>query len=108
MQCPRRSLVGPPDLPLQFALSPARAFFAARLLGASKHVKIKTIESIPVRLPMKKPVQMAGEAVARAENVFVRIESDSGTVGWGEAAAARIPAGRCATPPRSFPKQRWP
>jgi len=51
-------------------------------------VKIKTIESIPVRLPMKKPVQMAGEAVARAENVFVRIESDSGTVGWGEAAAA--------------------
>jgi muconate cycloisomerase len=51
-------------------------------------VKIKTIESIAVRLPMKKPVQMAGETVAQAENVFVRIESDSGAVGWGEAAAA--------------------
>src|SRR5215469_8891573 len=37
---------------------------------------------------MKKPVQMAGETVAQAENVFVRIESDAGAVGWGEAAAA--------------------
>jgi L-alanine-DL-glutamate epimerase-like enolase superfamily enzyme len=49
---------------------------------------IKTIEAIAVRLPMKKPVQMAGETVAQAENVFVRIESDAGAVGWGEAAAA--------------------
>src|SRR5215831_13440286 len=37
---------------------------------------------------MKKPVQMAGETVAQAENVFVRIESDAGAVGWGEAASA--------------------
>ena len=37
---------------------------------------------------MKKPVQMAGETVAQAENVFVRVESDAGAVGWGEAAAA--------------------
>jgi muconate cycloisomerase len=51
-------------------------------------VKIKTIETIAVRLPMKKPVQMAGETVAKADNVFVRIEADSGAVGWGEAAAA--------------------
>ncbi len=51
-------------------------------------MKIKTIEAIAVSLPMKKPVQMAGETVARAENVFVRIESDIGVVGWGEAAAA--------------------
>lgn len=51
-------------------------------------MKIKTIEAIAVRLPMQKPVQMAGETVAQAENVFVRIESDAGVVGWGEAAAA--------------------
>jgi muconate cycloisomerase len=51
-------------------------------------MKIKTIEAIAVSLPMKKPVQMAGETVAQAENVFVRIESDAGAVGWGEAAAA--------------------
>jgi L-alanine-DL-glutamate epimerase-like enolase superfamily enzyme len=51
-------------------------------------VKIKTIEAVPVRLPMQKPVQMAGETVAQAENIFVRIESDAGAVGWGEAASA--------------------
>jgi muconate cycloisomerase len=51
-------------------------------------VKIKAIEPIAVSLPMKKPVQMAGETVARADNVFVRVESDTGAVGWGEAASA--------------------
>ncbi len=51
-------------------------------------MKIKVIEPIPVSLPMKKPVQMAGETVTRADNVIVRIEADDGTVGWGEAAAA--------------------
>jgi L-alanine-DL-glutamate epimerase-like enolase superfamily enzyme len=52
------------------------------------HVKIKVIEPIAVSLPMKKPVQMAGETVARADNVFVRIETEDGVVGWGEAASA--------------------
>jgi muconate cycloisomerase len=52
------------------------------------NLKIKTIEPIAVSLPMKKPVQMAGETVARADNVLVRIEADDGTIGWGEAAAA--------------------
>jgi muconate cycloisomerase len=51
-------------------------------------VKIKVIEPIAVTLPMKKPVQMAGETVARADNVFVRIEAENGVVGWGEAASA--------------------
>jgi len=51
-------------------------------------IKITKIEAIAVSLPMKKPVQMAGETVAQAENVFVRVESDAGAVGWGEAAAA--------------------
>jgi L-alanine-DL-glutamate epimerase-like enolase superfamily enzyme len=51
-------------------------------------VKIKRIEPIAVSLPMKKPVQMAGETVTRADNVLVRIESDAGVVGWGEAASA--------------------
>jgi muconate cycloisomerase len=51
-------------------------------------VKITAIEPIAVSLPMKKPVQMAGETVTRADNVLVRIESDGGVVGWGEAASA--------------------
>jgi muconate cycloisomerase len=51
-------------------------------------VRIKTIEPIAISLPMKKPVKMAGETVTRADNILVRIETDDGAVGWGEAAAA--------------------
>jgi L-alanine-DL-glutamate epimerase-like enolase superfamily enzyme len=51
-------------------------------------VKIKSVEPIAVSLPMKKPVQMSGETVARADNVFVRVEAENGVTGWGEAASA--------------------
>lgn len=51
-------------------------------------MRIVRIEPIAVRLPMAKPVRMAGEEVRAAENVLLRIESDDGTVGWGEAASA--------------------
>jgi L-alanine-DL-glutamate epimerase-like enolase superfamily enzyme len=61
---------------------------AAQYARLSDAVKIKAIEPIAVSLPMKKPVQMSGETVARADNVFVRIESDNGVTGWGEAASA--------------------
>jgi L-alanine-DL-glutamate epimerase-like enolase superfamily enzyme len=54
----------------------------------ASQLKIKAIEPIAISLPMKKPVQMAGETVGRADNVLVRIEAEDGTVGWGEAAAA--------------------
>ena len=56
-------------------------------------MQIKTIEPIPVSLPMLKPVIMAGEEVRRADNVLVRIETDSGLVGWGEAASAPLMTG---------------
>ena len=51
-------------------------------------MKIASIEPIAVALPMKKPVFMAGVEIRQADNVLVRIESDAGVVGWGEAAAA--------------------
>jgi muconate cycloisomerase len=51
-------------------------------------VNIVKIEPIAVSLPMKKPVVMAGEEVRQADNLLVRIEADSGIVGWGEAASA--------------------
>jgi muconate cycloisomerase len=51
-------------------------------------MKIKAVEPIAVGLPMQKPVKMAGEVVTRADNVIVRVESDGGIVGWGEAASA--------------------
>ncbi len=56
-------------------------------------MKIKAIEPIAVSLPMKKPVQMSGETVTRADNVLLRIESDDGAVGWGEAASAPLMTG---------------
>jgi L-alanine-DL-glutamate epimerase-like enolase superfamily enzyme len=51
-------------------------------------VKIKAIEPIAVSLPMHKAVTMAGETVARADNMLIRVASDDGHIGWGEAAAA--------------------
>jgi L-alanine-DL-glutamate epimerase-like enolase superfamily enzyme len=51
-------------------------------------VQIKSIAPIAVRLPMIKPLIMAGEEVRQADNVLVRIETDTGLVGWGEAASA--------------------
>jgi L-alanine-DL-glutamate epimerase-like enolase superfamily enzyme len=56
-------------------------------------VKIKSIEPIAISLPMLKPVIMAGEEVRQADNVLVRIETDTGLVGWGEAAAAPVMTG---------------
>jgi L-alanine-DL-glutamate epimerase-like enolase superfamily enzyme len=49
---------------------------------------IKSVEAIPISIPMLKPVIMAGEEVRRADNVLVRIESDDCIIGWGEAASA--------------------
>jgi len=42
---------------------------------------------------MLKPVIMAGEEIRRASNALVRIETDNGVVGWGEAGAAPMHTG---------------
>src|SRR5262245_36315520 len=49
---------------------------------------IRRVDAIPVALPLKKPMKMAGVTIATADNVLVRIEADGGLVGWGEAASA--------------------
>ncbi len=51
-------------------------------------MKIKHIEAIPISLPMVKPVKMSLEEVSSANNALVRLETDDGVVGWGEAASA--------------------
>ena len=51
-------------------------------------MKIKRIEPIAVSLPMVKPVKMSFEEVRGANNALVRLEINSGVVGWGEAASA--------------------
>jgi L-alanine-DL-glutamate epimerase-like enolase superfamily enzyme len=47
-----------------------------------------TGEAIPVVLPLVKPMLMAAERIATAENLIVRIEADNGLVGWGEGTVA--------------------
>ena len=49
---------------------------------------VRRIDAIPVALPLKAPMKMAGITIRRAENLLVRVESTSGHVGWGEAPSA--------------------
>src|SRR4029077_15936755 len=53
----------------------------------SPPLAIRRVDAIPVALPLKKPMRMAGVEMTRALNVVVRIEAKDGTVGWGEAAS---------------------
>ena len=56
-------------------------------------LEIVRVEAIPVALPLKKPVVMAGERIERAFNLIVRVEAANGLVGWGEAASAPLMTG---------------
>jgi muconate cycloisomerase len=49
---------------------------------------IGRVNAIPVALPLRQPMKMAGETIAHARNIVVRVEASDGTVGWGEAASA--------------------
>ena len=49
---------------------------------------VRRIDAIPVALPLKAPMKMAGITVTKAENLLVRVEATTGVVGWGEAPAA--------------------
>ena len=51
-------------------------------------MKLREIRPIAVSIPMSKPIKMAGVELRNADNVLVRIETDEGIVGWGEAASA--------------------
>jgi L-alanine-DL-glutamate epimerase-like enolase superfamily enzyme len=51
-------------------------------------LRIAQITAIPVAVPLKKPVMMAGSTIATADNVVVRVTDDGGLAGWGEAASA--------------------
>ena len=55
---------------------------------ARESLIIRRLDAIPVALPLKKPMAMAGVTISRAFNILVRIEAADGTVGWGEAASA--------------------
>ncbi|MBI1397245.1 MAG: hypothetical protein GC151_14830 [Betaproteobacteria bacterium] len=61
---------------------------AYEIIRGAEHVRIRFIEPLWVRLPMRRPMHMAGVDVGVADNVLVRIVADSGETGWGEAASA--------------------
>jgi muconate cycloisomerase len=49
---------------------------------------VRRVDAIPVALPLKAPMKMAGVTITKADNLLVRIEAADGCVGWGEAASA--------------------
>lgn len=49
---------------------------------------IKRIDAIPVSIPLKKPVNMAGVRIETSYDLIVRVEAANGLVGWGEASVA--------------------
>ncbi|NKB50169.1 MAG: hypothetical protein GKS02_12505 [Alphaproteobacteria bacterium] len=48
-------------------------------------MKITEITPIAVSLPMTRPLKMAGLVFDHSDNVLVRVTTDNGLVGWGEA-----------------------
>jgi muconate cycloisomerase len=51
-------------------------------------IRLKRMDLFPVAIPLTQPMKMAGVVIRDAENLFIRIESADGLVGWGEAASA--------------------
>ena len=56
-------------------------------------MKITALEIHPVSLRLKEPFKIALESVAAAENVYVKVLTDEGIAGWGEAAPFKMVTG---------------
>ncbi len=56
-------------------------------------MKITRIDALHVTIPMTSPFRKAGRVQHDADNALVRIETNDGFVGWGEAAAAPLLTG---------------
>jgi L-alanine-DL-glutamate epimerase-like enolase superfamily enzyme len=56
-------------------------------------VKVVKVEAFHVSIPMSSPFRKAGHVQHEADNALVRIETDDGLVGWGEAASAPLLTG---------------
>jgi muconate cycloisomerase len=51
-------------------------------------MKITKIEPIVADFPLIRPIKMSGVEIGVSENVLVRVETDNGLVGWGEASSS--------------------
>ncbi len=54
----------------------------------AKPLIIKRVDAIPIAIPLKKPVSMAGVRIDVSYDLLVRVEAANGLVGWGEASVA--------------------
>jgi len=51
-------------------------------------MKIASVEAIPIRVPLTKPIVMSHITVHQSDNVLVKVTTDDGVVGWGEGVEA--------------------
>jgi muconate cycloisomerase len=56
--------------------------------GRNNGMKVRRIEPIAVDIPLTRTVRMALEEIRATANLIVRLETDEGVVGWGDAPAA--------------------
>src|SRR6202044_1211189 len=51
-------------------------------------MKITRITPFATALPLRRPMKTGGSEMTTVENIFVRIDTDEGLTGWGEASSA--------------------
>ncbi|MEK3937069.1 dipeptide epimerase [Sporosarcina sp. FSL W7-1349] len=56
-------------------------------------MKIRSIDTFPVAVPLKKPFKTALRTVHTADAIYVKATSENGSVGWGEAVPTHVITG---------------
>ena len=51
-------------------------------------MKITSISPIAITIPLRQEIKMGGILYTESENLLVRVKTEDGSIGWGEAAAA--------------------
>ena len=51
-------------------------------------MRISSVETFPIGIPLAKPVQMSHVTITKSNNVLVKVSTDEGIVGWGEGVEA--------------------
>lgn len=51
-------------------------------------MRISSVETFPVEIPLRKPIKMSNVVLTHCRNVVVRITTDEGVTGWGEGVEA--------------------
>ena len=65
-------------------------------------MKVVRADAIPVELELKEPFAIANETIEVADNVFIRLETETGLVGWGCSAPDTVTSETKETVLKSF------